>query len=150
MGSAPAGRCAVPMLLSRMNHHGVSFADVMWCLAPFLHAHAAFDDEEPLRSGMDVPMGSAVAVELDAIHVHGYGDVIGREPLRPRGSAERAGVGRCEPSRVAAKDLHGSVSPTASLLLHRDVRTRIRNESLGIRHLHLRQRRLIHYVVLAD
>src|SRR5437879_1100007 len=111
MGSALAGRCPVPMLFSRMNHDGVSFADVIWCLAPFLHADAAFDDEEPLRAGVDVPVGPAVAVELNAIHVHGYRDVIGRQALGPRESSERIPVCRRKRHSVPAKNLHGYVSP---------------------------------------
>jgi hypothetical protein len=103
---APSGGRAVPVLLARMNDNGVAAADFVRGFAPLLYAHAAVDDEQPLWAGVRVPVRATALLELDAIDVHWYADVVQREALGPRGTGERIDVRRGEGDRVPVEDIH--------------------------------------------
>ena len=93
MHAARAGHGAVPMFLARWNHDGISCLDILRRLSPALHANGAFDDEEPLRARVNVPVRSRAGLELDAINVDRGAFAVRSEQLRPRRADERIRVG---------------------------------------------------------
>jgi len=68
-----AGAChgTVPVLFTGREHHGVAHRNVVRRLAPRLHANASFGNQEPLRSGVNVPVGPCAGIEPHVIDVHG-------------------------------------------------------------------------------
>src|SRR5712692_6084426 len=105
--AACTGRGAVPVLLARRDHDGVASLHFMRRFTPLLHPHAAFDDEEPLRPRMRMPVRPSTLVELHAIDVDRRPLLARREQLGLRWANERLGVGGTQGSGRAAKNVHG-------------------------------------------
>ena len=72
----------MPVFFSWLDRDRVTRVHVVRRLAPYLHAHAAGNDEQPLRTGMSVPVRARTGIELDVMHYdrHTFMFVVGREP----------------------------------------------------------------------
>ena len=58
----------MPMTFARCDDDGVAGSEILDVATIRLHAHTAFDDEEPLRSGVRVPVRSCSVRECHAVH----------------------------------------------------------------------------------
>src|SRR6266508_2231964 len=114
--AASAWHGAMPVLLAGVNHHGIADAHLLRRLSPFLHAHAAVDDEQPLRSCVRMPVRSAALLELNAIDMRRHPDVVCCEALRACRPGEGVDVSGGKGNRVAVKDLHGWMRPARPAL----------------------------------
>lgn len=85
------GGGAVPVLLSRTDHHRVTQAHREWCFALLLHPASSADDVEELSSGVGVPGGSRAGRKryFHATHFH---QATGYQRLNPNLSAKIIGV----------------------------------------------------------
>ena len=70
----------MPVFFSWLDRDRIARVHIMRRLAPFLHAHAAGDDEQPLRTGMNMPVRARTRIELDVMHHDRHTLVVGREP----------------------------------------------------------------------
>ncbi len=107
MRAARTGRGAVPVLLAGRDHDGVASLNFLRRFTRLLHPHAAFDDEEPLRARMRVPVGPSALVELNEIDVDRRPVIARCEQLGLRWANERLGVGGTQGNGRAAKNVHG-------------------------------------------
>ncbi len=96
----------VPVFLVGREHDRVAGVDVLRCLAPDLRAYTSFDDEEPLRAGVAVPVGSGAVGERDAVDADGCAGLVLGEPLDVGDAGERLRIGGVERDARRAKDLH--------------------------------------------
>src|SRR5580700_2379309 len=109
MGAATPGGGTVPVPFPRREEHGVASLDVLSGLAPTLNAHAAPDDEQPLRARMRVPVGPAARLEFYAVEVHRCALLSRGQKLGRRGSQKGTGIGGAERRLPIAEDFHGAI-----------------------------------------
>jgi len=69
MGAGRARRSAVPMLFSWLDHDGVTRANVLGRLPPFLDANAPANYQKPLGARVAMPVSPSARVEFDAVNV---------------------------------------------------------------------------------
>jgi hypothetical protein len=91
----------------RADRDGVAGDHILDRLAPSLHAHAPFNDEQPLRTGMLVPVGARTGAELDTVHTNRHASVVFGKTLHVRDARKRVRVGGLQRNARGAKDFHG-------------------------------------------
>ena len=66
----------MPMTFTRRDDDGVAGLEILGVTALYLNAHPALDHEEPLRTGVRVPVRSCTSGECHAVHAHRNAGVV--------------------------------------------------------------------------
>ena len=97
------------MTFTRGHDNRIACIEIMRAAAFHLHAYAAFDDEEPLRTRMPVPVRSCTVGECHSIHAdRNVGFVMG-QALNRRAADERCRIDRTDRRVTRSKDAHGTL-----------------------------------------
>ena len=82
----------MPMFFARRKDDGVAGLHILSRLALPLDANSAVHDEQPLGTGMAVPVGPPAVSETDAVSAHRHSPVVFGEPLNGPGADKRGGI----------------------------------------------------------
>ena len=77
----------MPMPFARNNDNRIAGFEILRGTAVYLNTHPSLDDEEPLRTGVLVPVRSSPVREFHPVHADGNASLIMCQSLN-RGTAE--------------------------------------------------------------
>ena len=84
------------MTFTRRNDDSVAGVEILGVAALHLNAHPALDDEEPLRTGVPVPVGSCTVRERHPVHAHRNTGLVMGQALNRRLAEERCRIDRAD------------------------------------------------------